>query len=113
MTKTGTRSTSAAKTKGKPGRKNKTGIAFPNSNRAYHSLSRQEKTKFLTYQKEYVKDHYRTYLIRMNVEDDAEIIAWLEKQENKSEYIRSCILECKARASKNPAVKAKKISKKK
>ena len=49
----------------------------------------------------------------MNVEDDAEIIAWLEKQENKSEYIRSCILECKARASKNPAVKAKKISKKK
>jgi len=113
MKKTEKHSVSTLKSKGKPGRKNKTGIAFPNSNRAYHSLSSQEKTKFLTYQKEYVKVHYRTYLIRMNVEDDAEIIAWLEKQENKSEYIRSCILECKVRAEKKSAAKSKKNSKKK
>mgnify|MGYP003608142780 CR=1 FL=1 len=95
----------AGNAKGKPGRKNKTGIAFPNSNRAYNSLNHQEKKKFLTYQKEYVKEHYRTYLIRMNVEDDADIIAWLEEQENKSDYVRKCIAECRERALKSSSRK--------
>ena len=93
----------SSRAKKKPGRKNRTGIAFPNSNRAYRSLSHQEKTKFLTYQKEYVKEHYRTYLIRMNIEDDADIIAWLEMQANKSEYIRYCIdMERKRETKRNP-----------
>lgn len=100
-------SSGIVKTKSRPGRKNKTGIAFPNSNRAYKSLSHQEKTKFLTYQKEYVKEHYRTYLIRMNVEDDAEIIAWLEAQENKSDYVRQCVSEARKRALKKDSKNSK------
>jgi hypothetical protein len=84
----------------RPGRKNKTGISFPNQNRSYQSLNHQEKKKFLTYQKEYVKEHYRTYLIRMNVEDDAEIISWLDLQDNKSEYVRQCILDCMKKTGK-------------
>lgn len=110
MTKSIQNTSNLVKVKGKPGRKNKTGIAFPNSTRSYKSLSHQEKTKFLTYQKEYVKEHYRTYLIRMNVEDDAEIIAWLELQGNKSDYVRHCIAEAREREMRKSAHKNNKKS---
>ena len=103
MVKNTPNTANSSKSKRKPGRKNKTGIAFPNSNRAYKSLSHQEKTKFLTYQKEYVREHYRTYLIRMNVEDDAEIIEWLNLQENKSDYVRQCVAEARERSLKKMA----------
>lgn len=101
------------KKNGKPGKKNTTGISFPNQNRSYNSLTHKEKKEFLTYQKEYVKEHYRTYLIRMNYEDDAEIIDWLEKQDNKSEYIRQCLQECMKRSSKKKTSKTVKKSSKK
>lgn len=112
MAKTTTRKNSTATTKTtsskkKPGRKNKTGIAFPNSTRSYSSLSTKEKQKFLNYQKEYVREHYRTFLIRMNSIDDAEIIAWLEEQDNKSECIRQCVVEARKRALKKAAKKDK------
>lgn len=97
----------------KTGKKNKTGISFPNQNRSYNSLTHKEKKEFLTYQKEYVKEHYRTYLIRMNYEDDAAIIEWLEKQDNKSEYIRQCLMECMNRSAKKKSSKTVKKTGKK
>lgn len=76
--------------KGKPSAK-KAKVAFPTLNHSYHDLSTKDKKKFLNYQKEYVKNHYRTYLIRMNTEDDAEIISWLGEHDNMSECIRQCV----------------------
>jgi hypothetical protein len=89
----------------KAGRKNTTGVTFPNSSRAYKSLNHQEKKKFLTYQKEYVKNHYRTYLIRMNAEEDADIIAWLEGHDNMSDCIRECVAAARNRELKKSAKK--------
>lgn len=34
----------------------------------------------------------RTFIIRLNTEKDVDIIEWLEKQGNKTEYIKELIL---------------------
>lgn len=41
----------------------------------------------------YNKENTKTYLIRFNRFSDADLIRWLDKQQNKNGYIRNLILK--------------------
>lgn len=41
----------------------------------------------------YNKENTKTYLIRFNRLSDADLIRWLDKQQNKNGYIRNLILK--------------------
>lgn len=41
----------------------------------------------------YNKENTKTYLIRFNKLSDADLIRWLDKQQNKNGYIRNLILK--------------------
>lgn len=45
------------------------------------------------YQRDFIKKNYRQILIRFNVNTDAEVLAKLDEQTNKTDYIRSLILK--------------------
>ena len=45
------------------------------------------------YQRDFIKKNYRQILIRFNVNTDAEVLAKLDEQSNKTDYIRSLILK--------------------
>ena len=49
------------------------------------------------YQKQYVDEHYRAFMIRFRYDEDADVIDWLNKQKNISESIRKIV-----RASAGP-----------
>ena len=40
---------------------------------------------------DYLKDTYRTFMIRIDRRKNPELISFLEKKENRSEYVRSLI----------------------
>ena len=41
----------------------------------------------------YNKENTKTYLIRFNKLSDADLIRWLDRQQNKNGYIRNLILK--------------------
>ena len=43
------------------------------------------------YQKQYVDEHYRAFMIRFRYDEDADVIDWLNKQKNISESIRKIV----------------------
>lgn len=45
------------------------------------------------YIQEYMKRHYKRLQILLNTEEDADIIAWLNRQPNKSAYIKKLVRE--------------------
>lgn len=53
----------------------------------------EQYTRFRKYQVAFTKEHYRTFAIRFSRETDADIIAYLEAQNNVVEYLRKVIRE--------------------
>lgn len=41
----------------------------------------------------YNKENTKTYLIRLNKLSDADVIRWLDRQQNKNGYIKNLILK--------------------
>ena len=52
------------------------------------TLKEFDQTKYIT---QFVKEHYRRYEIRCNVETDKDLIEHLDAKTNKNDYIKSLI----------------------
>ena len=57
--------------------------AVSNQKRSEESLK-----KFREYQKQYMKQHYKQYSVRLNIDEDKEIIKYLDSLENYTDFIR-------------------------
>ena len=69
--------------------------------------------KKLEYNNDYNRKNYRSFSIRYNITDEADIIQWLETKESKKEYITELIQNDMRKTAKKAEKALKKSSKKK
>lgn len=58
-------------------------------------MNEESVKRFREYQKQYMKDHYKQYSIRLNIEEDKEIIEYIEKLDNFAQFVRKATAICK------------------
>ena len=62
------------------------------------------------YQKQYMDEHYRAFMIRFRYDEDADVIEWLNEQKNISETIRRLVRnQCSSGVQKRRAEEDKEV----
>ena len=55
--------------------------------------TKEQYDNFRQYQNDYYKKSYRNFIFKLNKVDDAEIIEYLESQDNATDYMRQLVIK--------------------